>query len=259
MRTWREAYDLSTRLGVAQMTQWLASAIGYGSIFEGLDWETSLDLLDTELERSRSDADRTRLIATRLYIMVWRGENDPELDQTRRRTSEAVSDPDATAWIVIHGALLALTEGRFEEAYAGCLKGLPMSSQTRADAILGLALASHWSRDIDGARVALQKAEEDPWGGRYADGMVKHALAGVAVLEGDLQGALSLFREAALAMTQCGAWFSLAVVQLDALVMLPDEPAIAEWADEARARFEVLKARPLLERLDLAIASRVTA
>lgn len=43
------------------------------------------------------------------------------------------------------------------------------------------------------------------------------------------------------------------------LNLLPDEPSISEWADEARQRFEIVKTPPLLALLEEAVAVRATA
>lgn len=65
-------------------------------------------------------------------------------------------------------------------------------------------------------------------------------------------------REAVETNTLGGYLFDAALAQLSALYLLPDEPSIAGWADEARARFETVKAPPLLARLEEAVATRVT-
>ena len=98
MRDRREAYDLATRLGVRQMSTWIAGALGWGSTYEGLDWDASLAMLDNEIESALADADRGRLIAVREIIMAWRGEASPELTAERRQLLADISDPDVELW-----------------------------------------------------------------------------------------------------------------------------------------------------------------
>jgi hypothetical protein len=49
----------------------------------------------------------------------------------------------------------------------------------------------------------------------------------------------------------------VALALLDALTLLPGEPAIS-WAEEARERFEGVKSPPLLARPDEAVAARAS-
>ncbi len=55
------------------MTQRLVGTYALGSSYSARDWDTALDRLDAELERSRSAADRDRLLGIRQYLMTWRG------------------------------------------------------------------------------------------------------------------------------------------------------------------------------------------
>jgi hypothetical protein len=79
----------------------------------------------------------------------------------------------------------------------------------------------------------------------------------VAALEGRRDDALAAFRESVEHSRAQGSGLDLAMAQLSALILMPDEPAIAAWADEARQRFEIIKSPPLLARLDEAVAARV--
>jgi hypothetical protein len=50
-------------------------------------------------------------------------------------------------------------------------------------------------------------------------------------------------------------WFTAARHSLEAIILLPDEPEVRAWADDARALFTELRAQPYLDRLDGALAS----
>ncbi len=132
-----------------------------------------------------------------------------------------------------------------------------MSSQSVWDVRFDLILAAHWARDVEVARKGLREAEAESDAGTFHHGVRALARAGVAALEGERNDALRDFRSAIAAFEKTGALFQVALTQLDALILLSDEPSIADWADQARERFETLKARPLLERLDEAVAARV--
>ena len=55
------------------MAQPLVGTYALGSSYSARDWDTALDMLDAELERSRSAADPDRLLRIRQYLMNWRG------------------------------------------------------------------------------------------------------------------------------------------------------------------------------------------
>jgi tetratricopeptide (TPR) repeat protein len=257
LRVARETYELANRLGVRQMSQWIMGAIAYGSLHEGLDWDTALSDLDAEIEVSQSVVDRARLLGIRETLMVWRGEDRTDVAAERSSWSDSSSDPDARAWSVVLPAVEDLVAGRPQAAIDPFLEGMAMSSQSVWDVRFDLILAAHWARDVEVARKGLREAEAESDAGTFHHGVRALARGGVAALEGERNDALRDFRSAIAAFEKTGALFQVALTQLDALILLPGEPSIADWADQARERFETLKARPLLERLDEAVATRV--
>jgi tetratricopeptide (TPR) repeat protein len=253
----REALELATRVGNQQMAQWLAGTFAYGCIYEGTDWDAGLAVLDGALERSRSDADRARLLWLREVIMTWRGEDTSAIDAERRIVFESVSDPDFEAWSHMLPALEAMLAGRPGDAIAGYRRAIPLAVQQVSDARVGLIRASHWALDLEAARDGLREAEAETFGGRYIDAERALGRAGVAALEGRKEDALAAFRESVEHSRLQRGGFDAAMAQLSALILLPDEPTIASWADEARACFEAVKSPPLLARVDEAAAARV--
>jgi tetratricopeptide (TPR) repeat protein len=252
----REAYELATRLGVPQMAAWIAGAIGWGAIYEGLDWDAAIAMLERQIPESNAMSDRGRLMAVREHIIAWRGQEDPESAAERRQLTATVSDPDVSFWDQIGPAVLALVEGRYEEAERRFRESIRRPSQNSTDGRMGLILAAHLARDPAAAQEAIEAMEQEPYAGHYADGMRALAQAGLAALQGRDEEALEAYRLSLDELGHSGARFQVALVQLDALSLLPDEPAIAGWANEARARFEVLSSPPLLERLEEALAAR---
>ena len=252
----REAYELATRLGVRQMATWIAGAIGWGSTYEGLDWDASLRMLDAEIETSLADGDRGRLIAVRELVMAWRGEESSELTAERRRLLANVSDPDVVLWDKLSPATRALVGGRYDEAVRLYADAALTLGQNTTDARYGYILSSHLARDLEAARGARDSMADESFAGSFIDGMRLLAAAGLAALEDRPVEALVGYRDAITRLRSSGARFSVAQAQLDALVTLPDERSIDGWADEARERFEVVKSPALLERLDEVVYAR---
>jgi len=252
----REAYELATRLGVRQMATWIAGAVGWGSTYEGLDWDASLRMLDAEIETSLADADHGRLIAVRELVMAWRGEESSELTAERRRLLANVSDPDVVLWDKLSPAARTLVRGHYDEAVRLYADAALTLGQNTTDARYGYILAAHYARDLEAALAAREAMAEESFAGAFVDGMRLLADAGVAALEERPDEALVGYRAAITRLRNSGARFSVAQVQLAALITLPNERSIDGWADEARERFEIVKSPPLLERLEEALAAR---
>ena len=98
--------------------------------------------------------------------------------------------------------------------------------------------------------------EATPFLGRFSEATLALARAGVAALEGRSAEALAGFRSAVEDCTRAGSGLMAALAKLDALFLLPAEPAIADWADEAREAFEAVRSPALLARLDEAVAAQ---
>jgi hypothetical protein len=241
------------------MATWIAGAAGWGSVYEGLDWDAALDMLDTEIEGSLADGDRGRLMAIRELVVSWRGQEDPRSATERRRLLAHISDPDVVLWDQLGPAQVALVSGRYDEATRLFAEATETPGQNTTDARMGYILAAHLGRDLPAARAARDALAGEPFAGRYIDAMGTLAEAGVAALEGHPAEAVPLYRTAIEQLAQTGARFQVALARLDALTTLPDERSIDGWADEARERFEVVKSAPLLERLSESVAARAQA
>ncbi len=253
----REAYELSVRLGVGQMTQWLIGAISQGAFYEALDWDTAMADLEAAFRDARSDADRARLLSITEHYMVWRGEDVEAVSAERARLARSMTDPDVEFWEWITPALVSLLAGRPAEAVAPARAAVAVGGQNTLDARTALLLAGHWARDLAVAREGLSGMDEEQYSGNGVEGVRLLAEAGVAALEGETDEAVARFSGAIEKFTRGGSPMHVALTQLDALTLLPDEPSVAGWAEAARERFETVKSPPLLKLLDAAIAERV--
>ena len=201
--------------------------------------------------------DRARLLACRQMIMMMRGEDASAIGAEREAMLGSVSDPDAASWTFITRGYASLLADRATEATEAFRRGISLSAQNTVDARMGLVHAALWAADASAAREAREEAVAEGWAGVYIDAMRDLAAGGVSALEGRPNEATTSFVRAIRALGRNGSSFEVARAQLDALIVLPDEPAIRDWADEARGRFERLGARPFLARLEQALAARV--
>jgi class 3 adenylate cyclase/tetratricopeptide (TPR) repeat protein len=252
----REAYELATRLGIRQMSTWLAGAIGLGAYYEGLDWDTAIGDMEAEIAGSRSDIDRRRLLLTVRVFLVARGQDTSAIDADLAGLRTESDDPETALWTTVMRGHAALFAGRPEDAIPIYREACRITSQNTGEARVGLALAAHLARDLDVAREAVVEIDKEVYSGNYIEGARALAAAGVAALDGRDLDALAGYRTAVDHIARNGARFHLALIQLDALFLLPDERAIDGWENEVRERFQVVGSPPLLERLDEVVYAR---
>ena len=150
-------------------------------------------------------------------------------------------------------AFIALGEGRDRDAADAWLEVTRLGLAIFSTVFLEYAArALLWAGDLSGARSALAGLV-DQHGPAEVTG--RGAIeAGVAALEGD-GSALGRYG-AVLRMTRdLGLVFDIALIGIDMATLLePDEPEVAAAAQEAREILVRLEAKPLIERLDRAMA-----
>ena len=92
--------------------------------------------------------------------------------------------------------------------------------------------------------------------GRAADADRAAIAAGIAALRGDSTGAHAGYRTAMAAWRGLALPWDEALTTLQAVTVLgTSDPEVAGWVDVARATFQRLRAAPLVERLDEAVAA----
>jgi hypothetical protein len=237
------------------MALWLAFGIGFSAVGEGLDWDAPLRDLEAELDGTLSEADRLLLLTCRDWIVAWRGIDVSSSLAERAAATSASSDPEfRTLGGILIPSLVSLLAGRPTDAFDQ-LRRTDFETLTWGAYIrMLLVLASHWSGQLDLARAALREVEVAPFYGRFTEATLALARAGVAALEGRTTDSLAAARSAVAELSAHGFRFYAALAQLDALILLPGEPGLSTWADEARERFAIVKSPVLLVRLAEALA-----
>jgi hypothetical protein len=149
-------------------------------------------------------------------------------------------------------AFIALSEGRDADAAASWLEATNLGVGLTSIFLGYAGRALLWAGDVAGARDAIAGMA-----GQHGPAQVSDRLAieaGVAALEGD-SSALARYRAALRAARDLGLAFDLALLGIDMAMLLdPEEPEVAAAAAEAREILVRLGARPLVERLDRALA-----
>jgi hypothetical protein len=115
--------------------------------------------------------------------------------------------------------------------------------------------------DVERARAAAARTDASPFSGATAQVDRLAARAGIAALEGHRDEAIAGYREVLRRRRALALHFETARSALDFVLLVgPDIPEARAAADEARAIFERVRARPYLERLAVALGeAAVTA
>ena len=155
-------------------------------------------------------------------------------------------------------AVVSLAAGELDTAFAkGMLAATEDPSGTSAlTSVATAGRAALWLREPQSLAAAVERLAETQAHGAWLDAVRLGLEAGLAALEGRTDEGAAHFAGAAKALRDLDVPFDLALTQLDRITVLgadhPDSPAAAE---EARAIFARLGAKPFLERLEAALAA----
>jgi hypothetical protein len=115
-----------------------------------------------------------------------------------------------------------------------------------------------WSRDAPNARELADRLDAHPSSSASTVASRISARAGIAALDGRHDEAIAGYRDALARFRAVNRDFDLACTALDFVLLLgPEDPSARAAAEEARAIFERVGARPYLERLEAAMAQPV--
>jgi tetratricopeptide (TPR) repeat protein len=248
------AVEVATRTG---RRDWQALAATFAAVIdEGVgEWDRALRALDALSEVVDPSALETDAIAVRASIEARRGDR-AAWPAAARRIAEKLEGASNTQWIGVsttYATELAIAEGRLRDAIVEASRvdsgnWLYFVTELRARAALRLG-------DLAEARAAAAVPALGAEVGRLRDLERRAIEGGIAALEGRRDEAVALLQEATRGIRALDVPLLLADRLLDAIYVLgPDDPAVPAMADEARAIYERLGARVLLDRLDEALA-----
>ena len=248
-RTAREGLDLARKLGMAGYAFYLLGNAAELAIRMG-DWDWALPELEEGIAASEHDqAARMR----RAEILGMRGD---DVEAEMQRITDLVAswtELQAQSTIGEAHAVVALARGDLraaldlaQRAYRINIAPDATASETAIRAAAGLG-------EPDAVDDALQAIEDSP--GRVAAAVRREGAAVLAGLAGRRAEALAGFTDAVRLWRELGFAIEAALAQLTLVTVLGATDAEARTAaEEARAMFELVGARALLDRLDAAIA-----
>ena len=248
-----ELLQLARRAGDRSMVMDTLQTIGWTTALFECDAEGGLATWADALSEDVDPAEEAPLLHSRVVLLAWRGE---PLDDALARLDglvHALSQPgfavmprDARGWI-------ALANGRFDDAIRLWTEAI--GSSRNALSIAMVARAALWAGDLEHAA---------RWADRFIDVRVhlpaseireRSIAAGIAALRGDVSEAAAQYPHVLDDWRRLGHAYEVALTAIDmASVLDPRSDIVLRAAEEARLILERMGARPMLDRLDAAMA-----
>jgi class 3 adenylate cyclase/tetratricopeptide (TPR) repeat protein len=250
-----DSMEMAREIGVRGMYNWLVAMVALGLRSAGDTWDEHLERMREALDTASVRSDRVRLRALIAGFELARGDGLDEIGPEMKEMVGDSTDPDDRFALLITIAYASLMSGDPDTAYAVALEAGALQSQN-AEGARGLALrAAVWARDPDRMRAAAATVADSPSTGAVSQAFRAAAAGAVAFADGRTSDALDALRDSVARLTKLGLRMEAAEMAVDAAILLPADPEVRRMAAEHRPLLEELRARPILERLDAALAS----
>ena len=220
------------------------------------DWDWVLGEIGEVLTLQPEGSDVVSLRIAKQLLIAYRGEQDEAEIAALERALEEITDNDIRIGDIDIRGIIAFTAGRWAEAAMLWLEVAGISDLNQPYVLPRAGHAFVLAGDDAGAEGTLERLRALGTRGRAVDADRAAIAAGISALRGNPAGALTGYRTAIAAWRGLGLPWDEALTALDAVTVLgAADPEVAGWVDVARATFERLRATPLVERLDEAVAA----
>jgi class 3 adenylate cyclase/predicted ATPase len=250
--------ELSRRVGDRSMANWAAASRLFLTYLVAEGWDEALAEAETELADVRarsmtSPLDEIRSLSIQGLILVARGDPTDATLADLTRLAERTSDSFGITAIHLLRGDRAFIRGDYAEASREMLDA--SSNPNISDLGFERALrAALWSRDAPKVREIADRLDADPSSLASMVATRISARAGIAALDGRRDDAVVGYRDAVARFRAVNQDFEMACTALDFVLLLgPEDPSALAAAEEARAIFERVGARPYLEHLEAAM------
>ncbi len=248
-----EALALARRMGLRHWIFSFSASVGLDSVRLG-DWDRAVAVLGAALADDPADEDRVGLLNNLLIVSALRGEGVADLLAEIERRVGSTTDMGLLTNLHNARAIVALAAGELAGAQAefhAAAEVDPTDTDARSDA----AHAAFWRGDVDGAAAELAAVQAIGIRAAATEARRVTIQAGLAAGDGSVAEALGLYRNSLRRWRDLRLVLDEALCVIDMATLLdPAEPDVRAAADAAREILRRLKATPLLERLDAAMA-----
>ena len=249
-----EGMAVARQVGDRGMYYWLAGTAGPGLIAEGRGWDAHIPLLEEALETAGLRYDRERLRILLGLFQLSRGEKFNEVVEDVRNLVGDSTDPEDLFTLYMAEGHSALLSGDLDTAFEATMKAVDLKSQNPEIPMVVASRSAIWARNVDRVRRVDRLIASLPTTGAQTQVYRAQSAAALAALEGRTGEAVAGFRDVDSRMREMEQFFDAAACAIDAAVLLPDDPEIRARVEKSRPLLVELRAKPYLQRLDIALA-----
>jgi class 3 adenylate cyclase/tetratricopeptide (TPR) repeat protein len=253
-----EGLALARRIGDRGWVFGLLVGVGYGHFLTG-DWDTAIDEFRSGLAEDPELSYHIQLLANLINVLAWRGEDVADDLASLEALGSSVDDPVLVATLLDTRAYVALAAGDLRSAAEAFREEARHASD---QSVLTLYLATRptlWLGDRAGAAANVADLDATGLHGPVVEARRATITAGLLAHDGRTAEALAMYRDVLQRWAGLGLTVEAAMTGLDMATLIgPDEPDVTRAADESRAFFTRVGAKPFLERLDAAMTAART-
>ena len=249
-----EARDLAREIGDRGMYNWLAGMAGINAFSDGIDWDAHLEIMWEAYRAAVLPIDRARLRALIAAIEWNRGERLDEMVGDITSIIGESTDRDDRFMVHLVTSNAAMARGDARGAFREAIAAVDLQNQSPEVPMAAALTAAIVSRDPELVRDVADRVAKMPHSGALARAQQREAEGALAAIEGRRDDALAAFGDARRTLLDLGVRWDAALVVLDAITLMPDEPQVRAWAAEARPLMVELRASVILDMLDAALA-----
>ncbi|MGH2455453.1 MAG: adenylate/guanylate cyclase domain-containing protein [Candidatus Limnocylindria bacterium] len=241
------------RTGHINMLATLGANAASNALLTG-DWAAASETMAELLALDLAPTDRYVLSTISIILDVLAGRPHADALEESEAFAQTTDEPVLTGQLEATRGWIALVEGRYPEAFESAMRSAVISAANTAADLPVAARAALWAGDVPRAQQALDALVAAGIHGRVVHAYVHTFDAGVKALRGEMDEAAASYHEVVREWRDLGAWFELAMSQLDFVRLVGGErPEVRAAADEARLIFERIGARWLVAHLDAAL------
>lgn len=219
------------------------------------EWDWAAELLREWAAVEVPTNVRIELTADAAILDALRGVDPTEQLASVEALIVGLSDPQFDSYRQVATAWAALASGRLSEAQVAGRSAAETTGYFAPVAWPLAARAALWDRDVEAGRDLLDKLVRDSYRGSALSADILTVRAGLAALEGRPTEGLASYREALRAWQNLGLEWDEALCTIDMTTVLdPADSEVRTAAERARSILTRLDAKPMLERLELAVS-----
>ena len=253
-RITEEALELSRDIGDRGMYTWQLGNLAARAFEDGRDWDRYLGLLEDALESATLPSDRGRLLTFITLLSSARGERLDELTRAMHEEIGSDENVDSVFALQMTRAAVELARGEPRAACEAARVVADLPSQGAEIPVMFMLRAALTVADPVLVRDAADRVAALSPGGRLRDIYYREGEAARAAVDGRTDDAVRAFLAVHHELSEMGYRYEAAHSVIGALHTLPDAAPLRTAAEATRPLLEELRARPMLDRLDAALA-----